>query len=104
MVAMPYDLEKGPYFSVIEDFFSDKKRSIKALTDLRNGVDIARIGLLDSPAFNADPWTPLQRARHLNEHWFGMKWDRKLKTWHKQPPVSCSSPPRDQTGFWQDWH
>lgn len=102
---MPYDLEKGPYFSVVEDFLSDHTRAVDTLLSLRGGVDVVHLGVLESPSLNPDGRTPLDRARHLNEDWFGMSWDAQQQKWHRQPPPSCPPPPPPPTtGFWQNWY
>ena len=104
MVGMPYDLEKGPYFSVVEDFLSDPKRLVETLLKLRKGVEIANLGVLESPTLTADGRSVLDRARHLNEDWFGMEWHDAEQHWHVQPATAC--PPTEavqQTGFWKNW-
>jgi hypothetical protein len=69
---MPYVLDKGPYFEVIESKLADPATRAHALRDLRNNVPIADLVGFDSTNLGADGRTPDTRKQHLNSDWFGV--------------------------------
>jgi hypothetical protein len=99
---MPYSLEKGPYFSVIEDFVNGSSlRSLQALRHLRTGLPITQLHALDSVTLDAGPYTAKQLAEHVDADWFGMVKDA-TGAWTKQPPFHPAT--NTHTGFWVDWY
>jgi len=68
---MPYLVDKGPYFSVIESKLAEPVTRAHALRDLRAGVAIADLVGFDSTSLAADGRTEATRKKHLNEDWFG---------------------------------
>jgi hypothetical protein len=69
--SMPYLVDKGPYFSVIESLLSDPATRAQALVDLRAGVAIADLVGFDSASLAGDGRTEADREQHLNQDWFG---------------------------------
>jgi hypothetical protein len=99
---MPYTLEKGPYFSVVEDFANDDPaRMVTALKHLRGGGRISAIQALDSTTLDAGPYTAPQLRDHIETHWFGAVKGTSGQ-WSKQPPFDPQHHPN--TGFWQEWY
>jgi hypothetical protein len=94
--AMPYLLDKGPYFEVIEDILSNGARRIAALGALRNGAPLAGLVGFDSDSLSGDGQTMEYRVDHLYKDWFGMIQDTTPGPWHKQPGVF-------PTGFWRGY-
>ena len=68
MPPMPYHLEKGPIWSVLEDYANaGPERLIELLLKLRNGDPVATAGGLDSPNLNAPKYPTYQdRVDHVN--------------------------------------
>ena len=109
MTGMPFYLEKGPSFSVIESYvLDDRQRGVALLQALRRGgagagtwlsVIAEQIGL-DSSSLAADPSTAAQRVRHLNEHWFEQK--REQGAW--VPDDQPDRPRTTASGDWNWWH
>jgi hypothetical protein len=91
--AMPYLLDKGPYFEVIEDLLSTLAKRISILGSLRGGAAISDLVGFDSSSLVPDGRTPDERVEHLNEDWFGMTNNGTGGGWQKQPQVF-------PTGFW----
>lgn len=102
MSGMPYHLEKGPIFSVLEAFANDSlPRLRKALDDLRAGVALVDVGVVDSTTLHAGPHpTKAALAAHINEHWLGMS--HKAGKWVGQAPFDPQAP--TTTGHWQHYH
>jgi hypothetical protein len=103
---MPYQLEKGPYFSVTESVFEDIPRRIHVLIAMRQGADPDDIpslesASLDPPAGGID--TLAQRRYHENRHWYG-KWEVPpfSGNWVDQDPFDSWTNPR--TGYWHNWY
>jgi hypothetical protein len=95
---MPYVVDKGPYFSVIESLLSNPAKRVDLLNKLRAGAGGVTPGLMladlcgfDSPSLAGGPLTLAQMKAHLNEQWFGMKLVNGA--WQKQPGAL-------QTGWW----
>jgi hypothetical protein len=105
---MPFYVEKGPQFSVIESFvFDDPQRGIDLLHALRANTPAAQAALsvigdhvgLQSTALDQGPDTADERIGHLNSHWFEQRsdhgaWTRDL---HPQQPAV------DTYGRWWWW-
>jgi hypothetical protein len=88
---MPYVMEKGPYFSVVESKLANLQTRKDVLLQLRSGTPIHQLVGLDSQTLSGDGITKEQRVEHLNRDWFGM---RKVgSNWQKQPN-------QFPTGFW----
>ncbi len=68
---MPYLVDKGPYFSVIESKLADPATRAQALVDLRGGIAIADLVGFDSTNLAADGLNPALRKQHLENDWFG---------------------------------
>jgi len=110
--TMPYVLDKGPYFSVVESRLDNLPTRAQALLDLRAmaaangqgppgtmvadicGFDSKNLGSPNPPT--GDHRTPAARKRHLNEDWFGMS--DASGVWRKQPPPLNAS-----TGCWANY-
>jgi hypothetical protein len=88
---MPYLMEKGPYFSVVEDLLSTHQGRVDMLQALRQGRSIAELVGLDSPGLSqpngGDGRTPAQRMQHLEDDWFG-----------RSDPAGKLT-----TGWWEGW-
>jgi hypothetical protein len=102
--GMPFHLEKGPTFSVIEDWVKQAgwQGVLKYLEDLRAGLPTTEAGL-DSPSLNAGPTpTYAERVAHVEHDWFGWVDDYPTKGQKSQPdfdPVTHS-----ETGFWHNYY
>jgi hypothetical protein len=94
---MPYVLDVGPYFSVLEDRLSTPDRRAAILTLLRNGALVSDIAGLESTSLDGDGHgaDPGYRVKVLNECWFGMK-QNAAGGWDPQPNVF-------PTGFWNGY-
>lgn len=97
--SMPYVLDKGPYFSVIESILANPSMRADRLIQLRagqlhNGVTPGPM-LADLCGFNYPSLAagPADVADHLNRQWFGMT-QLPGGAWVKG---DCSGP---QTGWW----
>jgi hypothetical protein len=89
---MPYVLDTGPYFLVLEDRLNDPAKRGSILKDLRNDkIALSTISGLDSTTLAEDRKTPDQRVAILNRLWFGM--ELVAGAWVKQPN-------KFPTGFW----
>ena len=100
--SMPYSLEKGPYFSVIEDFANGSQaRLVQTLTHLRSGGAIADLGAMDSTTLDKGPYTTQGLRDHLNQDWFG--WTKSANgAWQDQAAFDAITNP--STGFWVGWY
>lgn len=99
--SMPYSLEKGPYFSVLEDYVNgSRQRARSALEELRAGAPIATIGALDSKTLDAGPYDTAALVAHLNTDWFGFQ--QVGGAWAPQDPYDPKTNPT--TGFWVGWY
>ena len=113
--SMPYILDRGPYFSVVESMLANPAKRADALLKLRHGqpegvapprplntmlaemcgFDSTNLGRPDNPSTPADEgfgdrMTEADRKDHLNEDWFGI---------YGNP---LSKHPGDlPTGFWE---
>jgi hypothetical protein len=109
--TMPYVLDKGPYFSVVENKLDNLPTRAQALNALRAmappangqgpgqmvadicGFDSTNLGSPNPP--RGDRRTPADRRRHLNEDWFGMS--DSSGAWKKRTPLSVP------TGCWTNY-
>lgn len=106
MPVMPYAMEKGPYFSVVEDFVNGSQaRAAQALGDLRNGVALTEMGPLDV-ALAGSPYDAASLKYHVNHDWFGFEpvsdATGAVTGWQAQPDFDPVLQPT--TGFWQHWY
>lgn len=100
--SMPYSIEKGPYFSVIEDFANGSSaRMLATLEHLRANKPIADLPALDSTTLDAGPYSTQQLRDHLSSDWFGFEKDATGQ-WTKQRPFDPAH--NDHTGFWMEWY
>jgi hypothetical protein len=101
---MPYQLEKGPYFSVTESVFDDLDGRIHALIGLRNHVNPDDMPTLESSSLNTavgNVRTHDQRLKHQNHEWYG-KQPLPNNRWADQPKFDEQYP--KPTGFWHNWY
>jgi hypothetical protein len=89
---MPYVMDIGPYFSVLETRLNTPAIRTDILTRLRHGALVSDIAGLDSHSLDADGHTPAYRVDVLNQCWFGMK-QNASGGWVTQPTAF-------PTGFW----
>lgn len=111
MTGMPFYIEKGPQFSVIESFvLDDRERGITLLDTLRAGgtpaagalsAIAANIGL-DSSDLDKGGQSADSRMGHLDRHWFERTRDKKTGKWSPDP--STEYPAVDDKGRWNWWH
>ncbi len=108
MPGMPFYVEKGPQFSVIESYvLDDRERGIDLLEDLRAGgtsslsVIAESIGLT-TQSLDAGANTAEERVKHLNAHWFEQHYDKAAKRWVRDPQPS--TPAVSASGHWNWWH
>jgi hypothetical protein len=102
--GMPYQLEKGPTFSVSEsmlDCGGDPQKRLMLLGLMLGGTDPNQLPTLESGSLDSGPWNKDQRQFHMNTDWFG-----RQRTpgggWAHQDPFDPSAPNR--TGYWRQWH
>jgi hypothetical protein len=102
--SMPYTLEKGPYFSVIEDFANGSlERMLDTLAHLRAGGRISQLRALDSTTLDTGPYSTQELADHLDTEWFGFVRDPTTgELTRRQPTFDPTS--ANHTGFWVGWH
>jgi len=101
---MPYQLEKGPYFSVTETVLEDFDQRIDVLVDLRLQRDADAMPTLESDSLDTSRGniqTEDQRRYHQNRHWYG-KTQLASGYWGPQAPFDPVTNPR--TGFWHNWY
>lgn len=99
MPLMPYALDKGPYFSIVEDFVNgDRGRAVLALERLRAGHPIADLGPLDGAI--GGPMKNGELKAHVNEDWFGMR--PAPAGWIPQADFDKAT--KTSTGFWEHWY
>jgi len=92
---MPYVMDIGPYFSVLENRLNTPAKRADILSKLRNGLLVSDIAGLDSQNLSADGKTPQQRVEILNQCWFGMT-QSAAGGWVPQPNAF-------PTGFWNGY-
>jgi hypothetical protein len=100
--SMPYLLDKGPYFSVVEDLLSTQRERFSRLHALKagdaSGVNpvgsmLAELCGFDSQNLAGDGHDEDWRKDHLNHDWFGMTGSSAGGNWAK----NASAP---TTGWW----
>jgi hypothetical protein len=99
---MPYSLEKGPIWSVVESALrTDAPTTYMFLEYLRDTKKPISLGpIVGSKTLNAGPWNTTQkRADHLDHDWFGMVKDATGE-WQKQPDSAWNPVTNPRTGFW----
>jgi hypothetical protein len=102
---MPYQLEKGPYFSVTEAVLEDIPRRIDTLVKMRQPEpDLEQMPTLDAASLDrigeADH-TLETRTWHQSRHWYG-KNRRADGRWVDQEPFDAST--NRTTGYWRNWY
>ena len=101
--GMPYSLEKGPYFSVIESYTNKSSiNMLTALRHLRKGLPITQLKALDSTTLDSGPYNKEQLAAHIDKDWFGFRQDANTGAWTKQPDWHPTD--NTHTGFWMEWY
>jgi len=101
--SMPYQLEKGPYFSVTESVLDDIERRCWILAWLRSHPDdgFDSMPTLDSTTLQQPPGgTPINLYAHQNLHWYGQT--QQSGNQFVQPPYNALTNPT--TGFWHNWY
>src|SRR5262245_4888937 len=102
--TMPYHLEKGPYFSILEDYCNSSATNVKkALRQLRRGDPIPEVaGLFNPNSLTAGP-SASQVKRHMYEDWFGFGYN--AATQKGVPPQPALNPPATRTtGYWTEYY
>jgi hypothetical protein len=96
---MPYHLETGPTWSVIESVANrDQAGMLDLLRHLRLGTPLVDLAGMVSVTLDAGKYPPFAaRVEHINGEVFGMKQDPKTKKWSKQPFDPKNPQP---TGYW----
>ena len=86
MPPMPYYLEKGPMFSVVEDYLNaDTARAVDTLRELRKEsddptyVELWELGAFGSTNLSAKP--PPSYAKDFRDKWLGMGPDPSAMMW-----------------------
>jgi hypothetical protein len=92
MVGMPYVMEKGPAFSVCEDYFVSIDRRLAFLANVRNlNVPLWDTVILESATL------PATTAAHFKDHWLGAPIFNGTD-WRADPLLAV-----DHTGWWHNW-
>jgi hypothetical protein len=112
--GMPYQLEKGPFFSVVESML-ERGYSIPArlalleqmVQQLAADVPPDNLPTLDSTTLNrpnrgSAEQQRRERRRHMNEEWFGKRPNRAGTGWDAQAPFDPANP--TTTGYWYQWY
>jgi len=120
--GMPYQLEKGPYFSVTESVLEDQAMRVDLLARLRRGEPFDEMPSLDASTLNAGPLSDfLSRIKHQNEDWYGKKLVDPVTrrpvpagtpgaVWQAQGPFDKTIDPatgrmrNPVTGYWYSWY
>jgi hypothetical protein len=100
MGVMPFHVEVGPNWEVLEDFCNDRDRLITALVRLNAGADLVGLGLFSSKTLVGGPLSLRELEDHGRRDWFGMRQD--AGAWHAQPPFDPVTNPT--TGYWRQWY
>jgi len=106
--GMPYQLEKGPYFSVTESMLNlgstpEQRLAVLKLMVARTPAD--DLPSLESTSLDAGPQgmsTADRRRDHMNEHWFGKTFNQRSGRWEDQPAFNTGNP--RSTGYWHQWY
>ena len=103
MVNMPYQLEKGPIWSVVESALGEGPDAAYALLELLRDQthEIAKGPLVKSKSLDDKKTnsTPKTRGDHLNKDWFGMV-NKSGSGWVKQSDADFDPQSNPSTGFW----
>ena len=104
--GMPYQLEKGPYFSVTEsmlDFGGSAQQRLALLALMLAPEDPNQLPTLDSTTLNQGPLNnPDPRRDHMNTHWFGRSHNPATGAWEEQAAFNPVNP--TSTGYWRNWY
>ncbi len=93
MPGMPYMLEKGELFAVVEDYIADISRRLTLLQNLKDrSVPVWDTGVLWPAAM-----------QHVRVDWLGNPAFDPATKQFRQPPVADPSQ-AGPTGFWKQWH
>jgi hypothetical protein len=102
---MPYQLEKGPYFSVTESMLNFGGNCAERLALLKlmiRGTDPNQLPTLESRTLNRGPLSDAAaRFEHMNTHWFG-RIQTSSGQWRDQDPFDINNP--KPTGYWRQWY
>jgi hypothetical protein len=99
MPPMPYHFEKGPKFSVLEDFLNgDQTRAAQKLDALRRGDPLASLGYLTADA-SQDNTSGVTLLEHVYKDWFG--WTGP--PWTTRPTFPQPPNPPKSTGYWTSY-
>src|SRR5947207_4324613 len=104
MPPMPYQLEKGPIWSVCESALAQGPVVIYSFIEMlrSSSFEIANGIVAASPALGTYG-APYDRRKHLNEDWFGMQETSPgSATWVPQPAFNPISNP--STGDWINYY
>jgi hypothetical protein len=103
MGGMPYQLEKGPIWSVVESALAaGPSEAYELLTLLRDPTHQIADGPLVASKSLDDPKTgstKTTRGEHLNTDWFGMV-KQSNGAWQKQPASAFDPQTHPSTGYW----
>jgi hypothetical protein len=101
MPPMPYHFEKGPKFSVLEDFLNGSRlRAAEKLEALRRGDPLDGLGYLTTPSAQTPPPSTTPLVQHVYKDWFGwigLPGDSPPGTPPVLPPPPNAPKP---TGYW----
>jgi hypothetical protein len=99
---MPYQLEKGPYFSVTESVLDEFDLRIHVLLGLLAGADPTGMPSLESTSLDKPvgiDYLP-DRIAHQDNDWYGRTVNGPNGL--EQPPFNPLAP--QSTGFWHNWY
>jgi hypothetical protein len=102
---MPYQLEKGPFFSVTESVLEDLPMRIDVLIRLRQGEDPDTMPSVESTSLDPPQGidTRQDRLDHQNIHWYGRREvPPNSGHWVEQAPFDPLTNPT--TGYWHNWY
>jgi hypothetical protein len=97
---MPYVMEIGTIFSLLNDYLEDRSHMVQMLTELRD-PNVTQLSQMEFFTQSPNPPTPATTwpavVSHIETDWFG--WDPLT---HQQPPFNPVNPA--QTGWWTRWY
>ena len=108
MPQMPYFVEKGVLFSVVDSYFDNRANKISFLQHLRTGGNLWDGGALDQselPAETGVADTAAVRA-HVHDHWVGTStWAVLKPLWDAwaAAPAGTPQPVGAAVGWWLGW-
>jgi hypothetical protein len=104
--GMPYQLEKGPYFSVTESMIAavgtTPATRLALLQMIIGSTSHDGLPSLESTSLDAGPQNQEARRDHMNEHWYGKTFDRTTGQWIDQPAFDLLT--NRTTGYWMNWY